>query len=74
VLKKFSLEIGASPVLPMHFRKQDVSLQLFTTIATLGTPLDITAQELRVESFFPMNDDTARTLRSWATKRKSHDA
>ena len=74
VLKKFSLEIGASPVLPMHFRKQDVSLQLFTTIATLGTPLDITAQELRVESFFPMNDDTARTLRSWATKRKSHEA
>jgi hypothetical protein len=74
VLKRFSLEIGASPVLPIHFRKQDVSLQLFTTIATLGTPLDITAQELRVESFFPMNDDTARTLRSWATKRKSHDA
>lgn len=74
VLKRFSLEIGASPVLPIHFRKQDVSLQLFTTIATLGTPLDITAQELRVESFFPMNDDTARTLRSWATKRKSHDS
>jgi len=73
-LKKFSLEIGASPVLPMHFRKQDVSLQLFTTIATLGTPLDITAQELRVESFFPMNDGTARTLRGWATKRKSHGA
>src|SRR5256714_4034076 len=42
VLKRFSLEIGASPVLPIHFRKQDVSLQLFTTIATLGTPLDIT--------------------------------
>jgi transcriptional regulator with XRE-family HTH domain len=74
VLKKFSFEIGASPVLPMHFRKQDVSLQLFTTIATLGTPLDITAQELRVESFFPMNDETARTLRSWAGKRKSHGA
>jgi hypothetical protein len=36
----------------MLFRKHDVSLQLFTTIATLGTPQDITAQELRVESFF----------------------
>ena len=43
-------------------------------IATLGTPQDITAQELRVESFFPMNDDTARTLRSWAAKQKSHGA
>jgi hypothetical protein len=27
-----------SPVLPMHFRKDGRSLQLFTTIATLGTP------------------------------------
>ena len=31
------------------------SLRLFTTIATLGTPQDITAQELRIESFFPMD-------------------
>jgi transcriptional regulator with XRE-family HTH domain len=72
VLKKFSLEIGARPVLPLHFRKQDVSLQLFTTIATLGTPQDIAAQELRVESFFPMDDESGRTLRNWAAKPKSH--
>ena len=74
VLNKFPLEIGASPVVPMHFRKQNVSLQLFTTIATLGTPQDITAQELRVESFFPMDDESARTLRSWAAKPKSPGA
>src|SRR5262249_43766420 len=74
VLNKFPLESGASPVLPMHFRKHDVSLQLFTTIATLGTPQDITAQELRIESFFPMDDESARTLRSWAAKPKSHGA
>src|SRR5690242_9234064 len=54
------------PVLPMHFRKAGLSLRLFTTIATLGTPQDITVQELRVESFFPMDDETAETLRSWA--------
>jgi transcriptional regulator with XRE-family HTH domain len=56
----------AGPVLPMHFRKDGVSLHLFTTIATLGTPQDITAQELRIESFFPMNAETAQTLRGWA--------
>jgi hypothetical protein len=50
----------------MHFRKGDVSLQLFTTIATLGTPRDITVQELRIECFFPMDDQTATTLRTWA--------
>jgi hypothetical protein len=71
VLKKFPLEIDASPVLPMHFRKQNVSLQLFTTIATLGIPQDITAQELRVESFFPMDDESASALRSWAGKPRA---
>lgn len=56
----------AGPVLPMHFRKGEVSLQLFTTIATLGTPQDVTVQELRIESFFPMGDDTERVLRAWS--------
>jgi transcriptional regulator with XRE-family HTH domain len=55
----------AGPVLPMHFCKDKTSLDLFTTIATLGTPRDITAQELRIESFFPVNEDTARVLRGW---------
>jgi transcriptional regulator with XRE-family HTH domain len=71
VLKTFATDIGAGPVLPMHFRKGHVSLQLFTTIATLGTPQDITVQELRIESFFPMNDNTARTLRAWVAKPRS---
>ena len=71
VLKKFAVDTGGTPVLPMHFRKDDVSLQLFTTIATLGTPQNVTAQELRIESFFPMDDDTARTLRTWAATSKS---
>ena len=61
-------ELAITPVLPMHFRKGDTSLQLFTTIATLGTPQDITLQELRVECFFPMDDDTTRTLRAWTSK------
>lgn len=54
------------PVLAMHFRKQDTSLRLFTTIATLGTPQDVTLQELRIECFFPMDEATAKILRGWA--------
>jgi hypothetical protein len=30
----------------------------FTTITTLGTPLDLTTQELRIESLFPADEDT----------------
>ncbi|HEX3501381.1 MAG TPA: helix-turn-helix transcriptional regulator [Stellaceae bacterium] len=59
-------DVAAGPVLAMHFRKGEVALQLFATIATLGTPQDITLQELRVESFFPMDEETAGTLRGWA--------
>lgn len=54
------------PVLPMQFRKGNVRLQLFTTIATLGIPQDITLQELRIESFFPMDDETMRVFRGWS--------
>jgi transcriptional regulator with XRE-family HTH domain len=56
----------SAPMLPMHFCKGDTTLRLFTTIATLGTPQDITLQELRIESFFPMDSDTASVLRAWA--------
>jgi hypothetical protein len=56
-------------VLAMHFSKNGTTLALFTTIATLGTPRDVTAQELRIESFFPMNEETAGILRSWASKQ-----
>jgi transcriptional regulator with XRE-family HTH domain len=65
---------AGSPVLPMHFRKGDVSLRLFTTIATLGTPQDVMLQELRIECFFPMDRGTADVLRSWAITAKPEEA
>jgi transcriptional regulator with XRE-family HTH domain len=64
-------ELAMTPVLPMHFRKGNTSLRLFTTIATLGTPQDITLQELRVECFFPMDDDTATIMRAWSAEQRS---
>ena len=56
-----------APVVPMHFEKDGTALRLFTTIATLGTPRDVTLQELRVENFFPIDDTTAAIFRDWAT-------
>jgi hypothetical protein len=58
-------EEGQSPVLPMHFRRDGVSLRLFTTIATLGTPRDVTLEEIRIEFFFPMDESTAQAFRIW---------
>jgi transcriptional regulator with XRE-family HTH domain len=58
-----ALEDAAPPLLPVHLRKAQVSLRLFTTIAILGTPRDITVQEIRIESFFPMDDPTTGFFR-----------
>ena len=57
------LDASTQPFLAMEFRKGDVSLSFFTTIASLGTPYDVTLHELRVESFFPADDATDRALR-----------
>jgi len=61
-----ALEELPSPVLAMHFRKGQTSLRLFTTIATLGTPQDVTVQELRIECFFPADAATAQVFKGWA--------
>jgi transcriptional regulator with XRE-family HTH domain len=66
ILKSAAADVADGPVLSMHFRKHDISLHLFTTIATLGTPRDITVEELRIECFFPKDRDTAAMLRGWA--------
>lgn len=47
-------------LVPVRLRRAGVEVELFTTITTVGTPLDITLQELRIETLFPANA-TART-------------
>lgn len=49
-------------MLPMHFRKGSVEFRLFSVISTLGTPLDVTLQELRLESFFPADQASVEAL------------
>ena len=58
LLRSGVAEDASLPLLPIHMRKGEISLRFFTTIATLGTPQDITVQEIRIESFFPMDDAT----------------
>jgi transcriptional regulator with XRE-family HTH domain len=58
-------EEGQSPVLPIHFHRDGTSLSLFTTIATLGTPREVSLEEIRIEFFFPMDEPTTRAFRGW---------
>jgi hypothetical protein len=50
--------VDSQIALPIHFRRGTTNLRYFMTITTLGTPLDVTAQELRIESYFPMDAET----------------
>ncbi|WP_432813168.1 helix-turn-helix domain-containing protein [Pantanalinema sp. GBBB05] len=45
-------------LLTVHLKREKWELQFFSTIATLGTPYDITLQELRIECLFPANEAT----------------
>lgn len=47
------------PVVPVEFAKDGRTLRYFSMVTTVGTPQDIAAQEIRVESFFPTDDATA---------------
>jgi transcriptional regulator with XRE-family HTH domain len=51
-------------LLPIHIRKDQIELRIFSTIMTLGTPKDVTLQELRIETFFPADDASEMAWRS----------
>jgi transcriptional regulator with XRE-family HTH domain len=53
----------AEVVIPMNLRHEGHDLSLLTTIATFGTPLDVTVSELMIESFYPADEATAEFLR-----------
>lgn len=56
------------PLLTVELRKDDIELNLFTMITTFGTPLDVTLQELRIESFFPANEASEAHLKAMANR------
>jgi transcriptional regulator with XRE-family HTH domain len=47
------------PLIPVEFRKAQVRVSYFSLVTTVGTPQDVTLQEIRLEAFFPNDDVTA---------------
>src|SRR5262245_34891898 len=52
------------PCHPVRFRKDRLRLSFFSMITTVGAPADITAQELRIEAFFPADEITEQFARN----------
>lgn len=55
---------GGDLVLPVRLRHGAGELAFFSTVATFGTPLEVTTAELMIESFFPADEYTAAVLRA----------
>jgi len=49
------------PFLTLNYKWKNSTLRLFSALTTLGTPLDVGLQELRIETFFPA-DEATRTF------------
>jgi transcriptional regulator with XRE-family HTH domain len=54
----------SDPMIWIALCKGAFCVRLFSTITTLGTPHDVTLQELRIECFFPADASSARQLKS----------
>jgi transcriptional regulator with XRE-family HTH domain len=62
------------PVVDLRFGLGGDELAFFSVVSTLGTPIDVTAQELRVEAFFPANEVTGSRWRQLAGDSNSGDS
>ena len=55
---------AADLLLPVHIRTDGIEIRFFSTIMTLGTPQDVTLQEIRIETFFPADAESDQRLRT----------
>jgi len=49
-----------APILTVDVESNGDRVRFFSTIATLGTPQDVTLEEIRIESYFPADEVTRR--------------
>lgn len=54
------------PFVSVHIRRGELEARLFTMIATIGTPMDATAEDLRIETYFPADAATRALVESLA--------
>jgi transcriptional regulator with XRE-family HTH domain len=58
---------GATFALPLELEVGGAVLRMYSTIATFGTPLDVAASELAIETFLPADEATRRWFADMAS-------
>lgn len=64
--RELASRLPSGPTVDLSLRRHGIRARFFTTVTTVGTPLDVTLQELRIESYFPADDETRALCESWA--------
>lgn len=54
------------PIMPIEFKCGGFLARYFSAVTVLGTPQDVTLQEIRIECFFPADDATAEFAKTLA--------
>jgi transcriptional regulator with XRE-family HTH domain len=52
----------ADVVVPLRYRTPQAELSFLSITAVIGTPMDVTVEELAIESFYPADAQTAKAL------------
>jgi transcriptional regulator with XRE-family HTH domain len=57
------------PVFDVRFRYKGQTLSFLTTVTSFNSPRDVTLEELRIESYFPLDDQTTQLCKALAEVR-----
>jgi transcriptional regulator with XRE-family HTH domain len=66
--------VADQPVIVTRLRLGATRLSLFATIGQLGSPEDLTLDDLKLELFFPADEASERLLRGWRRRAKARPA
>jgi transcriptional regulator with XRE-family HTH domain len=61
-----ALDLPLSPTLEVGMTRGDLRVRFLTTITVFNAPLDVALEDLRLESYFPVDDATEALCRSLA--------
>ena len=60
------MELWKDAMMPFELRKGELALKLYSFNTTLGTPRDVTLQEIYIECFYPADSATEKLIRKLA--------
>ena len=57
--RRFDVSAPLAPTLTLELQRDDLSLSFLGTVTVFSAPQEVALEELRIESFFPLDERTA---------------